>query len=427
MDPAILPGNKPYEPRGGALQLFYCQDDEILFEGPAGTGKTRAVLEKVALIAYKYPKCRILLSRKTRASMTESVLVTLEEKVLPDFSPIKSGPSREHRKLYKFPNGSMIVVCGMDNPDRIMSTEYDVICTFESHELTEDDFEKLTSRLRNSMMPYQQIIADTNPAGPRHWLNLRANKGAMTRVYSRHTDNPTVTEKYLERLRALTGARRARLYEGRWASQEGLVYEFDPVHHFADRFPISRFWRRIRVIDFGYTNPFVCQWWAISPDERAYLYREIYFTKRLVSEHAKQIIRLTGTEDIEVTIADHDAEDRATLEASGITTVPAIKNVTQGIEYVKEMMQVDKTGKPRLFLFRDALVERDQELIDSKKPCCTAEEFDDYSYPKGADGKEMKEAPLKVNDHGMDCTKYVANYIMNPNKPKRAKFKFGSR
>jgi predicted transcriptional regulator len=41
-------------------------------------------------------------------------------------------------------------------------------------------------------------------------------------------------------------------------------------------------------VDFGYTNPFVMQWWAEDPDGRLYLYREIYRTRRLVEDHAKR-------------------------------------------------------------------------------------------------------------------------------------------
>ncbi|GAG05846.1 unnamed protein product, partial [marine sediment metagenome] len=78
-----LPEHRPYEPHGAAKDLFYFQGREVLIEGPAGTGKSRAIWEKLYAVAYKYPGCRILVVRKTRESMTESVLVTWEDKVLP--------------------------------------------------------------------------------------------------------------------------------------------------------------------------------------------------------------------------------------------------------------------------------------------------------------------------------------------------------
>ena len=46
-----------------------------------------------------------------------------------------------------------LIIGGMDNADRIMSTEYDIILVVEATEISEDDAEKLGTRLRNGMMP----------------------------------------------------------------------------------------------------------------------------------------------------------------------------------------------------------------------------------------------------------------------------------
>jgi hypothetical protein len=160
-----------YFPRGAADELMGCRDTEVLIEGPAGTGKSRAALQKLHYAALKYPGMRALLIRKTRESLTESALVTFEEKVLPPDSPMAAGAKRNVRQSYDYPNGSCIVVGGMvagdkDRSAKIMSTEYDLIAAFEATELAEDDWEKLLTRLRNGKMPYQQAIADCNPGAP---------------------------------------------------------------------------------------------------------------------------------------------------------------------------------------------------------------------------------------------------------------------
>jgi len=196
-----MSGFKTY---GGATELFSSQDGEILFDGPAGTGKTRSALEKCHLMAMKHKGARILLTRKTRASMTHTVLVTLEDHVMKDQPSLKSGPRRSHRDSYRYPNGSELICIGMDNAERIMSLEIDAVFCAESTELTEDDWEKLLTRLRNGKMPYQQAIADCNPSYPRHWLKVRADEGRMSRIQSRHEDNPTVTQSYLDRLSKLS-------------------------------------------------------------------------------------------------------------------------------------------------------------------------------------------------------------------------------
>ena len=263
------------------------------------------------------------------------------------------------------------------------------------------------------------LFGDCNPGPPTHWILQRPT---LRLLHSRHEDNPTLYdeagrrtpqgERTMAILDTLTGVRKDRLRDGRWAAVEGVVYEgWSRALHLIDPFPIPAEWRRIRSVDFGYTNPFVCQWWAMDGDGRMYRYREIYHTRRLVEDHAASILELTGSERIEATICDHDAEDRATLERHGVPTVPATKDVSPGIQAVQGRLALAGDGKPRLFLLRDALVDRDEALASAHKPTCTEQEIEVYSWPKGADGKPVKEQPVKVDDHGCDDARYAVAYV----------------
>ncbi len=229
-----------YVPYGAADELWGCMDREVLLSGPAGTGKSRAALEKLYACAVRFPGMRALIIRKTRASLSEAALQTFEDHVLPENSPLRTGVSRSHRESYKLRNGSLINVGGFDvggqdAKARIMSTEYDMIYIQEAIECTERDWENATSRLRAPVMPYRQLIADTNPDAPHHWLYQRCERGLTRMLYSRHEDNPTCTPAYLETLRRLTGVRHKRLYLGLWVAAEGQVYEeWDPAVHRVD-------------------------------------------------------------------------------------------------------------------------------------------------------------------------------------------------
>ncbi|HLS00652.1 MAG TPA: hypothetical protein VK054_01520, partial [Beutenbergiaceae bacterium] len=92
------------------LDLLKFKGPEIMLAGPAGTGKSRASLEKIHLCAERYPGMRALIVRKTRVSLTQTGLVTFEDHVLPEGHPVLQGAQRSHRSTYQYPNGSEIVV-----------------------------------------------------------------------------------------------------------------------------------------------------------------------------------------------------------------------------------------------------------------------------------------------------------------------------
>jgi hypothetical protein len=415
-----------YKPRGAALALFRDESPELLASGPAGTGKSRACLEKLYWAADKYPGMRALIVRQVRASLTTTGLVTWESLVVPPGSAWLGECSREHRLEYTFPNGSVVTTGGLDKPAKIMSSEYDLIYVQEATELKEEGWEALTTRLRNGVLPYQQLLADCNPSAPTHWLKKRCEAGKCRMLESRHEDNPRLWDgrgwtpggrRYLAALDNLTGARKLRLRFGRWVQAEGVVYDgWDSAVHVVDPFPVPPEWPRYWAVDFGYTNPFVCQWWAMDPDGRLYLYREIYRTKRLVEDHARHALRLSGDEPKPAGVyGDHDAEDRATfVRHAGLGVTAAVKAVSPGIQLVTERLQKAGDGKPRLFLFRGATVERDPELVEAKRPTSTEEEFDSYSWAKAADGKPNKEEPVKEFDHGLDALRYLVASLSRP-------------
>lgn len=437
-----------YGPRGSQARALFNEDPELLISGPAGTGKSRSGLEKLVYCVQRFRRSRALILRKTRESLTESALLTLERDVLGLNHPlVVDGPNRSNRRTYVFPNGSEIGVAGIrssgrDQTQRIMSTDYDMIFVQEAVELTEGEWERLTTRLRSGAMPFQQLLGDTNPSYPNLWLKRRCDAGTTTLLNSRHEENPLLWDnergewtpfgvEYIARLDKLTGARKQRLRYGRWVQAEGVVYEeWDPAMHIVDPFEIPEEWLRYRAIDFGYTNPFVCLWGTVDGDGRLYVYREIYHTQRTVRAHAVTLREQEGwtntieilneqtgefeevevenpdRESIEATVCDHDAEDRATLREEGMPSVAARKAVSRGLEKVRERLAVAGDGRPRLYFFRGCLVEEDRELRESNEPLSAVQEFDSYIW-SGA----KKEVPVKERDHGMDALRYLVMYL----------------
>lgn len=453
-----------YQPRGGCLAVMEAREEEVLVSGPAGTGKSRACLEKILMVCLMTPNTRALLLRKTLRSLGSTALVTwrnyVAKEALATGQCVYYGGSSQEAAQYRFKNGSTVTIGGLDNPTRIMSSEYDIVYVQEATEITLEDLEYIKSRLRNWQISFQQLVMDCNPAGKEHWLKRRCESGKCVLIESRHEDNPRlfdvltadnglvefkVTErgaKYINILDNLTGVRHKRLRLGLWVSAEGIVYEeFDPAVHVipwtfdkdGNQLPLPEEWERYWTIDFGFRAPFVLHCYAIGDEGEIYLYREIYMTQRTVEEHAKTILDIVAPESIirpaywdhinrreipaltervwiepepTAIICDHDAEGKRTFEnATGLSTRNAIKNVYEGINAQKQRLKLNKYGQAMYYIMADCLVERDQWLADHQQPTSTVDEYSSYAWKVAADGRILDE-PVKRYDHGMDTDRY---------------------
>lgn len=428
-----------YTAYGNISRLFTLKDPEIMLAGPAGTGKSRGNLEYLNYWASEYARCRILMLRKTRRSLTESGMVTLEQKVLHPAQGVRFVSSKQQ---YQYPNGSIIAVGGLDKPSKIMSSEWDIIFAQEATELTDEDWEMCGLRVRNGKLPVQQMIGDCNPGPSTHWLKQRAQAGGLLMMDTRHENNPVLFTRdgkltpegmrYIGKLDKLTGVRLARYRYGLWVSAEGMVYEdsWSRERNIVDRIPIKKEWPRYLAIDFGFTHPFVCLWAAVDDDGRIIIYRQIYKTRTLVEDHAKAIAIASGwfhllpkdhpkhqdrpadwadplPRDI---ICDHDAEDRATLERHlKLYTTPAKKSVSDGIQAFASRLRPAGDGKPRFMILRDSLVERDQDLAEGKQPTCLEDEPESYIWDT-RQGMKKGEQPVKESDHALDAGRYLVAY-----------------
>lgn len=359
-----------------------------------------------------------LMLRKQRQSMTNSTVLFFERNVVGHDPSVKHFPSKFR---FEYENGSILAYGGMDGDEQkeqIRSIGQDGTLHFawleEANRFSEDDFNEILARMRGTGVPWLQILLSTNPDAPTHWIYRRLIIGHEAKVYySSATSNTYNPAQYVNILKSLTGVARARLSEGKWVQAEGVVYEdFDPIDtHVIDPFDIPKDWRRVRAIDFGLVNPFVCLWAAIDGDGRIYVYREIYMSKRTVAAHSLQINAHTRNEDIEITVCDHDPEDRMTLEENGIDNIAAQKDIAYGLNIVTERLKKQADGRPRLMFFRDMLLETDEVLKEANHPISTLEEFPAYTWAKRQDGSMNKDVPAKRYDHGMDCLRYLCAYV----------------
>lgn len=445
-----------YAPRGPHRDLFRAfaraatdpyappPPAEVLIEGPAGTAKSRNALEIINFLAETIEAekpWRALLLRKTRVSLNDSVLFTLEDEVWWPGHPMLDGASREHRSRYIYPNGNQLVLGGMDNPTKLFSTQYDLIYINEGNELKIGEYESLFRALRNFAVSWQSILIDCNPDVPGHWLNQRPEKpgSAMERVRTRHRDNPMLFfpdgvtrtargEVYMKRLDQLSGVRRLRLRDGIWAAAEGQVWEnFDPAVHVVDAGSVDpndtlRPWGRnlppfvwyLLSQDFGFRDAQVLQLWGVTKDRRAYRLRERYRTTtgllwwtdtavdwiketdaiRMVCDHRPELIQMLNDR-----LGFRGGHDQAPV------AIPAAKgpgSIEAGTDLVREMLGNEQGREPRVFFVRDGRDPvRDPVLLENHLPTCTEDEIPGYVWLEHRDGQPVKNRPdPSCQDHG---------------------------
>lgn len=382
-----------YSPRGGCKDFFYAKEPEYIASGPAETGKTLAACWKMHILALKYAGLNGAIIRKTQKSLYGSVLQTWERVI--KNAPVKVYGGEKPEK-YVYDNGSTIWVGGMDNADKVLSSERDFFYVNQAEELTLDDWEKMTTRTtgRGAVMPYTMTFGDCNPSGSKHWIRSRPR---LRLINTTHRDNPTIynedgtlTEhgkRSMETLQGLSGVRRKRLYEGIWATAEGAVYDmFDASVHVKERNP-QEFHEWGLAMDAGYTHPAVILLIGIDSDGRWHIFREFYERGKLQEDIVKVAQDWYLEKDAGMVAVDEAAAGLiADLRNNGIPAKGAKGKVFGGITAIQDRLKVQGDGLPRLTV----------------EPTCVnvVNEFESYVW------KPEKDEPVKENDHAMDAIRY---------------------
>lgn len=135
------------------------------------------------------------------------------------------------------------------------------------------------------------LFVDPAPYGEKvnHVITLETGESkTVTTQYipSLATENPHISKDYLFELERKPKALRDALLYGHWDAFEGQVFVewVNDEKHYRDRkfthviepFVIPNEWAHYMSFDFGYSKPFSCCWWAVSPSGIAYLYKEWY-------------------------------------------------------------------------------------------------------------------------------------------------------
>lgn len=409
----------------------------ILNTGSKGGGKSRAAMEKGHAFCLKYPGAMVVALRKTRESMTNGTIEFMRAKVVgPD--PRVEYMEGKHRFAYK--NGSFFAFGGMKDEDqkqqvRSMGVDgaIDIAIFEEGNAFERSDAHEVIACLRGKAGSFRQLIINTNPDGPDHWIredfivtarptdNPRIHKGVTPEglpwsvYYSSSVDNPFNPPDYAQTLSMLKGVDYQRLVLGQWVQAEGVVY---------DNFDVA-----LNVADVEY-NPE--QYLLLGADDG---YAEGDGTgTRTHHPRVFLVCQEDGRGGLNIL-----AERYRTLEASYDDTFLAVEQMCREIGVPTEpdmvyvgpgAMMAGALGRHG-WIFSKTTHEVGEGIRNVRRlvsdghgwtglrihPRCVnlIREFQMYQYEEEGSVPGGERRPKKCNDHGPDCVRYVAWHMRHEN------------
>ena len=442
---------------GGMWDLWESHASVKVAGGTYDGGKTYSLCAYMDALAKKYPGARMTFVHRSLNRVYRNIIPTYEKylgyKPTSRDAPNPTFVTRyggEKPEFFEYGNGTRIYVNGLDQPNNLLSDFFDAGFVNQCELLPFEAWDELTARVseRAGVMPIAMLVGDCNPNVPNHWIRQQTKDDKLEYFRMSFLDNPEIIEQGSERLKAfkiafennpdpkllekvmdlfsdsglrrveklknLEGLRFKRGFLGHWASGEGLVFDdFEPETHIVDT-TIMPNWKRFLSVDWGFRNPASVIWWALSPDDRLYAYKEIYQTGLIKPELIKLIEDNCDRED-RIQYAAVDSEDQDGVEQlrrAGFRVKEPKKDRVAQIDAVKERLKKDPSGEPAIFFLRDRLVHApDEDLKDDYRPVEVTDEFLSLSYAEKLKGTRRDDEDVVGDNHGVDGTSYLVQSL----------------
>ncbi len=380
-----------------------------LYGGAAGGGKSEALLFEAVRQCLEHDGNRGLLLRRTFPELERSLIQRALEKL-----PRELYHYNGSKHTMQFENKSVLEF-GYTESDqdvaRYWSAEYGFIGFDELTHFTEYQWRYLKARCR-SVIPgvKPNMFGATNPGNRGHgwvkrlWLQKELSPeekvaGETAADYefipAKVRDNPYLLANdpgYLNRLASLPPAMSRAMLEGDWDLFEGQVFtEFRKDIHVIAPKEFPEWWPRWRGIDWGFTQPACCLWFCREPKGRTYIYRELYLSGMLVSDFAKRVKEMDGTDTISTSYLDPSCWAKSGLVEQSYAeqfdqhffVEQADNDRPGGKHLLHEMLRVQPDGGPSLQIFencRNLIRTLPQLIYDNIKVEDVDTEGEDHAY-----------------------------------------------
>ena len=199
-----------------------------VFYGGAGSGKSYFITQKIIIRCCREP-IKVLVCRRYGSTLRNSCFSLFKE-ILTKWKLTPYLKIRETDFNIKFPNGSEIIMVGLDEETKLLSlNNISTVWIEEAYEVPKPIVEQLNLRLRGKA-DNQQIIMSYNPISKNSWLYdfCEVNPPESFRyLKTTFRDNPFLNKEYIQSLESLytRNPAKARVFcDGEYGvDAEGLV------------------------------------------------------------------------------------------------------------------------------------------------------------------------------------------------------------
>ena len=208
--------------------------------GSAGSGKSYTIAQKI-IIRCCSEQIRVLVCRRYATTLRNSCFALFKE-ILAKWQIAQYVNVRETDMTITFPNGSQIVMIGLDTEEKLLSlNNISTIWIEEAYEVEKNKVEQLNLRMRGAANN-QQLILSWNPISKQSWLygfTVEDPPENSIFIHSTYKDNIFLNAEYIAALdeMEIRNPAKYRVYgRGEWGiDTEGLVITnwrketFDPM------------------------------------------------------------------------------------------------------------------------------------------------------------------------------------------------------
>jgi hypothetical protein len=294
-------GELDWEANPGPQKGFLmCPVREVLYGGAKGGGKSEAIGPLVVKHVLTHGEHATVLVLRQDTKQLRDLMRRMRKHCLR-----ANGRYSKSEKTWYFPSGAVILFGHLtDGCDPYWGQEYTMIVIDEVTRCieSETDYIELLGSLRSSHGVPCRVILTSNPGGQGHdWvrarfmgvppLTIQRDARGLERVFipASLKNNPKLPEEYRYQLEQLPDAERKAFLEGNWDAFTGQVFDLLPGIHLWSWEQLNAFyglpkankaipkeWNRYRSYDHGFNHPSATYWYAVPPDGRAIVYRELY-------------------------------------------------------------------------------------------------------------------------------------------------------